>query len=183
MSVKLGLSIIHSYFHRFFSLQQSCRTINDLRIENDVEAYAWFVEYHTFGQSINPSYEDSINDMRNTSYEAITSMYGIRQMHYIACSEFGSFRTSEEGGMFGNRFPLEYTIQHCADVFGDEWNAETIQAGVDRTNRVYGGINPGVTNVIFTHGAMDPVRLYGITESLGPQAPAIVMSCNIKYII
>lgn len=52
---------------------------------------------------------------------------------------------------------------------------------VHRTNVIYGGMNPAVTNVFFTQGQLDPWRPMGIQEDLNPSSPAVVIPCKIKY--
>ena len=46
---------------------------------------------------------------------------------------------------------------------------------IERNHRLYGGFNPGIYDVLFTHGEMDPMRTIGVTEDLNPRSPAIVM--------
>lgn len=42
-----------------------------------------------------------------------------------------------------------------------------------RTNYMYGGIDPGVTNVFFTHGSIDPWHRMGIVTNLNHYSPAV----------
>lgn len=45
---------------------------------------------------------------------------------------------------------------------------------------MYGGMNPEVTNVYFTHGSIDPWRVMGIQTDLNERSPAVVIPGNIK---
>lgn len=47
---------------------------------------------------------------------------------------------------------------------------------VQRTNTIYGGVNPAVTNIIFTHGSNDPWRAMGIQKDLHSTAKAIIIN-------
>lgn len=47
---------------------------------------------------------------------------------------------------------------------------------IARTNQFFGGLNPHVYRVFFTHGEMDPRRSLGPQEDLNPNAPVVVMS-------
>ena len=51
-----------------------------------------------------------------------------------------------------------------------------MESTIERNRRFYGGLNPGVYDVLFTQGEMDPMRTIGINEDLNPRSPAIVMS-------
>lgn len=50
-----------------------------------------------------------------------------------------------------------------------------MQANVERKNVMYGGMNPQVSNVYFTQGAIDPWRTMGIQSDLSDRAPADVV--------
>lgn len=43
----------------------------------------------------------------------------------------------------------------------------------------FGGLNPGVERVFFTHGELDPSRDKGPSTDLNPNAPVVVMSSEI----
>jgi Serine carboxypeptidase S28 len=47
--------------------------------------------------------------------------------------------------------------------------------GVAQTNLKYGGLNPNVTRVLYTHGTLDPWYLLGITENLNSETAVILM--------
>lgn len=56
-----------------------------------------------------------------------------------------------------------------------------MEENINRTNQMYGGLNPQVSRVFFTHGQLDPWRLVGIQENLNEHAPATVVPCKLKY--
>jgi len=57
-----------------------------------------------------------------------------------------------------------------------------MQINVERKNVMYGGMNPDVTNVYFTHGSIDPWRTMGIQTDLNDRSPADVVPGNMKSI-
>lgn len=46
---------------------------------------------------------------------------------------------------------------------------------INRKNTLYGGLNPAVTNVIITHGELDPWRAMGIQKNLNRLSPVIII--------
>ena len=55
-----------------------------------------------------------------------------------------------------------------------------IDQSIASTNAFYGGLNPHVYNVFFTHGEMDPRRNLGPLEDLNDRSPVVVMSRNLE---
>ena len=51
-----------------------------------------------------------------------------------------------------------------------------------RTNIVYGGKNPAVTNVIFVNGNLDPWHSLSVLEDLNESSPAILIDGNKYYV-
>lgn len=47
---------------------------------------------------------------------------------------------------------------------------------IAKTNVFYGGLDPSVHNVFFTHGEMDPRRSLGPSEDINEHSPVVVMS-------
>lgn len=47
---------------------------------------------------------------------------------------------------------------------------------ISNSETSFGGLNPGVERVFFTHGELDPSRDKGPTQDLNPNAPVVVMS-------
>lgn len=51
---------------------------------------------------------------------------------------------------------------------------------VERTNIVYGGWTPDVTNVIFTNGDIDPWHALSVLEDVNESSPAILVPGNVE---
>lgn len=58
------------------------------------------------------------------------------------------------------------------------FSAAKIETNVERTNVIFGGMNPAVTNVFFTQGQLDPWRPMGLQEDLNAQSPTVVIPCK-----
>nr|XP_022921264.1 putative serine protease K12H4.7 [Onthophagus taurus] len=118
-------------------------------------------------------YSKMIDEMRNISWEAESSEGG-RQWTYQTCTEFGFFQTSTYSPqIFGDKFPVDFFIQQCVDIFGSKYNATFLNDAVDRTNLIYGAFDIDVTNVVFVHGSIDPWHALGIIKTRSQGAPAI----------
>lgn len=63
-------------------------------------------------------------------------------------------------------------------------NPTDIEDKVKHTNVLYGGFQPDVTNVYFTHGSIDPWHHMGVLEDLNIHSPATVvpgLNSNINF--
>ncbi|CAG2107576.1 unnamed protein product, partial [Medioppia subpectinata] len=99
-----------------------------------------------------------------------------RQRVYQACTEIGWFVTTDlPNSPFGHNIPVEFYIQQCADVFGPQFTAQTVQKGVDRTNAKYGGLKPNVTNVVFPNGSLDPYHALSVLKDLNKSTKAVMI--------
>ncbi|CAD6995785.1 unnamed protein product [Ceratitis capitata] len=87
----------------------------------------------------------------------------MRQWIYQTCNEFGWYQTSGSRQQpFGTKFPVTLYTQMCADIYGERFTNEFIYSQVQATNVLFGGLEPNVENVYFTHGQLDPWRAMGI---------------------
>uniref|UniRef100_A0A182MDR6 Serine protease K12H4.7 n=1 Tax=Anopheles culicifacies TaxID=139723 RepID=A0A182MDR6_9DIPT len=120
-------------------------------------------------------YDKAIEEMRNTSWASSVAS-GARQWTYQTCNEFGFYQTSNNVSLvFGDRFPVEFFVRQCVDVYGARFGSESLARGVYRTNTIYGGLDPATTNVLYVHGNIDPWHRLGLTESNDIHMPAILI--------
>lgn len=102
---------------------------------------------------------------------------GLRQYSYQTCTQLGWHHTSDSPNQpFGSSFPLDIFHTACEDVFGSVFSNYTAHQTSDRLNVAHGGLQPAVTNVVFTHGELDPWRTIGVQEDLNDSSPAIVIA-------
>lgn len=121
-------------------------------------------------------YDKMLTQMSNISWDAEASEGG-RQWFYQTCTEFGFYQTSETNdALFGNRFPVEYFVRQCSDIFGENFSNDSLARGVQRTNTFYGALDPKTSNVIYVHGSIDPWHALGLTSSNNPSIPTIYIN-------
>lgn len=118
-------------------------------------------------------YDKTVKQMQNTSWESDVAN-GARQWTYQTCNEFGFYQTSDKPDLvFGDRFPVEFFVRQCTDVYGKKFDDKTLDRAVYRTNTNYGALNPSTTNVLYVHGSIDPWHRLGLTESNDINTPTI----------
>ncbi|XP_073975954.1 putative serine protease K12H4.7 isoform X1 [Rhodnius prolixus] len=118
-------------------------------------------------------YSASIQELSNITWPESFAAAD-RQWFYQTCTEFGFYQTSSsDAELFGSNFPLDFFIKQCKDAFGERFNGELLDLGIQRTNTIYGDFHLSVSRVLFVHGSIDPWHALGITSSKNPEAPAI----------
>ncbi|XP_055680244.1 thymus-specific serine protease-like [Lutzomyia longipalpis] len=119
------------------------------------------------GQScLDYKYDKMIKELKETSWEAQTARDGTRQWLFQLCKEFGFFQTSENASfVFSNYLSTENYLKQCSDVFGEQFNRASLEKSIYNNNVIYGGLNIKATNVIYTHGSLDPWHSLGLTET------------------
>lgn len=99
-----------------------------------------------------------------------------RPWFYQTCSEFGWYQTTDSQDQpFGTKSPVDFYVQFCKDVFGDVFADVDSEKNMQHTNMIYGGFNPAVTNVYFTHGSLDPWHPMGVLSDLNEHSPSAVI--------
>lgn len=111
----------------------------------------------------------------------ITFLFSAIQWTYQTCNEFGFYQTSDDKEkIFGDRFPIDFFIKQCTDIYGKNFNADYLYSTINNTNKYYGALHPSTTNVLYVHGSIDPWHALGITHSKDPRIPAIYIQGNIR---
>lgn len=60
---------------------------------------------------------------------------------------------------------------------------DTFESRINHTNDLYGGFNPGVSNVYFTHGSFDPWHRMGVLSDVNKHSPAAVIPGIVYHFI
>ncbi|KAJ0182325.1 hypothetical protein K1T71_001694 [Dendrolimus kikuchii] len=95
---------------------------------------------------------------------------------YQSCTEFGYFQSSSStSDLFTKNIPAELFATWCMAAFGSEFNMNQTEEGVTKTNNLYGGCLPNVTNVVFVNGGLDPWSKLGVLEDISYEAPAEII--------
>lgn len=101
----------------------------------------------------------------------------MRQWWYQTCTEFGWYQiTDNSNAAFGNRVPLEYFLNLCKEVFGDDFNQTFIEDQIKQTNTRYGSTNIDNSKLLFLHGSLDPWHQVGLYEDVN------LKNCTIIFI-
>lgn len=161
----------------YVPVQDVCELITSSEQATDAEGVAKIVAdlLEEAGECLPLSFDNFIEHDSETNLDAPSVVYGIRQITYQTCVQVGWHHTSDgEFHPFGNSFSLAHFNNICETIFGPV--AALAQSNSNRINNLYGGLNPRVTHVLFTHGMNDPWRTVGIQESLSPLAPALLIS-------
>ncbi|XP_055628835.1 putative serine protease F56F10.1 [Toxorhynchites rutilus septentrionalis] len=121
-------------------------------------------------------YDKTIKQMKNTSWESDVAT-GARQWTYQTCNEFGFYQTSDDSSkVFGDRFPVEFFLRQCTDIYGKKFNAKSLDRAIYRTNTNYGALDPSTRNVLYVHGSIDPWHRLGLIESNDINTPTIFIN-------
>ena len=70
-------------------------------------------------------------------------------------------------------YVFSFSVQQCKDIYGSKFVRSFIQAGINRTNTMYGGYGLKVTRVVFPNGSIDPWHALGVTKDLSKEATAL----------
>ncbi|XP_066146398.1 putative serine protease F56F10.1 isoform X1 [Euwallacea fornicatus] len=120
-------------------------------------------------------YSKMISEIKNISFDAATSE-GSRQWTFQTCNEFGFYQSSDKKPqVFSDKFPVDFSIKQCEDIFGAKFNSTYLDYVTERTNTLYGALDIEVSNVVFVHGTVDPWHVLGITSTVTQNAPAILI--------
>lgn len=110
-------------------------------------------------------YDKMVEEMKNVSWDSETAN-GMRQWTYQTCTEFGFYQTSNDANsVYGDKFPADFFVQQCKDVYGENFSEKALYSGVDRTNIIYGALKPTTTKVLYVHGSIDPWHALGLTQT------------------
>ncbi|XP_055610772.1 putative serine protease K12H4.7 [Uranotaenia lowii] len=163
---------------QYTGFNSTCAWLERNDASTDLQDLADWMEYfYSFYECMPFDFEASTEFARDIDRDDITNYYlGIRQRSYQLCTEFGWFLTADADEQpFGQTVSPYYFHNFCRAVFGDWMTTEVVNDGVFLTNLHFGAQNPSVTNVVFTNGALDPVRDVSITEYYATNSGAIVI--------
>lgn len=96
------------------------------------------------------------------------TVFGMRQQMYQSCTQMGWFRTTDSTNQpFGSLNPLQFFVNMCTDIFGPTVNEAAAEEAIARHNVIHGGLQPQVTNALFTYGHADSARSLSVRQVLG----------------
>lgn len=163
-------------------LEGVCTAVNDPFIEDDVEAIAWFFQGPPT-QCLDIAFSTLIEPLLDTTLSP-DDQQNLRQGLYQSCNEFGWYHTSTSDEQpFGSKVPLAFFVQICLDMLDVSFDEAQILANVDRTNELNKGLSPELTNVIFTHGDLDPWLPVSLTNNLDGNTESIILEGRFLFVI
>lgn len=120
------------------------------------------------------SYNNFIDGMKQTSFD---SPYAdSRSWVWQTCTEFGYFQsTDKSNNIFGSTVPVSFYIDQCTQIYGSQFNQQTISQNIANTDQFYGGVdNYRGTNVVLPNGSVDPWHALGILTTKGTAVAAFI---------
>ncbi|XP_053690989.1 putative serine protease K12H4.7 [Sabethes cyaneus] len=159
------------------STSEMCQQIENDTITNSLHALnTWFARVHQFEQCVNLNFASYMAPFLETDFNSAVLQDGHRQRLYLQCTATGFFPTTRSFYQpFGNQIDIEFYVEVCRQAFGDWITEDMIQTQITRTNVLYGGKRPKLTNVHYTHGTVDPQMAAGILEDVNNAAPASIV--------
>ncbi|XP_023586976.1 putative serine protease K12H4.7 [Trichechus manatus latirostris] len=118
------------------------------------------------------NYDDKLKTLSDSSINKHNPTQG-RQWFYQSCTEFGFFKTTDSKNQPFTGVPLSYFVKLCSDVFGPEFNYDSLKTSVMSTNAYYGGFNVRGSKIIFLNSSFDPWHTLGITKDISKDLPAV----------
>ncbi|XP_072936930.1 putative serine protease K12H4.7 [Epargyreus clarus] len=148
-------------------IQNHCSSINGtkdtLGLPNDDQNYQskkQNCEYYNFNNTVQ-AYHKEENDQAYC-------------WTYQSCTEFGYYQTAtSDNQLFTNNIPAEFYDKLCMSLFGEGFNKDKVNNGVNTINSMYGGKSPNVTQVVFVNGELDPWSALSVLEDISNDAPAV----------
>uniref|UniRef100_A0A1I8JUL4 Prolylcarboxypeptidase n=1 Tax=Anopheles funestus TaxID=62324 RepID=A0A1I8JUL4_ANOFN len=164
------LSLEISMFEDFNieNVARVCETLTDDQYDTPMQALAAYLQdrYDDIRDCFDLSFENFISILGDESLDAVQNQqYGLRQLNYHICTEFGYFQTAASPYQpFGSKVTYDLFLEECAAVFGEWLSSDVLYDGVRLTNFHFGATDPRITNVLYTNGGIDPFRHVSITE-------------------
>lgn len=157
-----------------------CLSVTNEEFTNDLEAFAeWFNNEHRSPGCFGLSFQENVDFLAETDWDALGVISGRRQYHYLTCTEYGWFTIAESDNQpFGTRITSNYFSELCRQVFGDWMSLESIRVNTERFNVNFGGSQPVIGNVYFTNGGLDPHRTINVQSDIGTSVEARTLACK-----
>ncbi|KAI1721737.1 serine carboxypeptidase s28 domain-containing protein [Ditylenchus destructor] len=115
------------------------------------------------------------NIYRDFNYDVYWDRFGYtneaRLWLWITCTQWGFAHSTNYGyNLFESGLPVNYVINLCGDVFGQEFNRNRIDEGVRLTNLAYGGRDRYKgRSVVFVNHSEDPWSALGVSQPVYPK--------------
>ncbi|CAJ0583214.1 unnamed protein product, partial [Mesorhabditis spiculigera] len=133
------------------------------RVNNTVN---WVNSYYGGAMPFPNSYSDMMSALSNTTFDdedPFQDNAANRGWMWLSCNELGFLQTTDQGrNVFQQTVPLNYFIDMCTGMFGDEVNIKYIRDhNLAAQNRWKGADGYQATNIVLPNGSYDPWHALG----------------------
>ncbi|MFH4982469.1 hypothetical protein AB6A40_009178 [Gnathostoma spinigerum] len=110
-----------------------------------------------------------ISELRSTSFDYKHA--ALRVWIWMTCNEVGFFQTTDHGkSAFGSMVPLNYYIDMCTDMFGDEVKIGFVRKNNHAARRRWGDADSyNASNIVLLNGELDPWHVLGTYVNIPKQ--------------
>ena len=161
-------------------VEDLCEWVTDNDITNDLVAFSeWFMVEHRSPGCFGTTFQEVIEFHAESEWNVLGVLTGRRQFQYLLCTEYGWFTTtSSDNQPFGSQITVNYFTELCRQVFGEWISEDNIRENTERTNVVFGGSRPVITNAFFTNGGLDPHRSINVQDNIGETVEVQTLPCK-----
>jgi len=160
-----------------YNISDVCEIMKDQEIGTPLERLSALNSFYlplAGMECLDYTYQSFLDMLGNSEYDS--DGVGYRQWIYQTCTEFGWYQSSDQPDHpYGTKFPLEFSIKMCQELFGEIFTLEYIEAMAQGSNDYYGAKDLNVNNVVFVHGSIDPWHAMGRITDLNENSPAILI--------
>lgn len=102
-------------------IENVCEWLTDTSVPDPVDALGRWVSSRNEPFCYDISHANFIDWYASPSWQDFSTTSGVRQWFWQTCNEFGWYQTSSgQEHVFGTKFPVDWYIQLCRDLFGAE---------------------------------------------------------------
>ncbi|KAG5670378.1 hypothetical protein PVAND_000648 [Polypedilum vanderplanki] len=170
------------YYNEFYrDIEDPCENLVAINATSDIEAYAeWLMNRWRIrdGYCYDHTYAAFLDDFSGTNWDDWVARSEWRQWLYQTCAEYGWYQSSgseHPDFIFGSSFPADFSLQWCHDLYDNFFTPDIVHGSIDRTNVIYGGLNPNVRRVYSSHGEFDPWAPMGVRWDINDESPTVIL--------
>lgn len=155
-TIRAILSYVNEYHYR--GIQSFCTEMASIP-GDPLNSFARWVRYIYGDQEcFDHSYDTMIENTSNTTWGSFGTDEGRRQLYYLQCTQIGAFLLADNNTWLPGVVTLDYHLQKCGDVFGEDFDYDTVSGAFNTLMQEY---NQAISNVVYTNGYFDPSRYFG----------------------
>ncbi|XP_055541662.1 thymus-specific serine protease-like [Wyeomyia smithii] len=151
------------------NIARMCEVLTSSDQPNGITALSdWLTGSFSDAECLLMDFESIVESYHVTDWEDEMLRNGERQWLFQRCTSMGWPLTSDSLQQpFGSRLSVNFFQELCSRLFDDWLSPDVFRSLVSDTNLFYGGNQPEVQRVYFSHGALDPWRYVGVRSVSG----------------